>query len=1357
VVTAALAVDTARAQLDLALAAVSQTAAAEVPAESTQAHEAPAKATPAATDDAAPTPHSAVLQPSAQEARAAGVGAEQRKGAAPVAGTGKAQAAPEPEAVSQLKTRLNEANNTLAIKKADADLADKLATSACEKAGKAEPALAASQAAHDAAEKLENAGASATHAEMDAARSNAEVAKARQQFEQSLNDLRSPSHVLAAGLKRHLPPSYAPEIDECARNPSEVELCVANAVARINDSSVPLVPCPTVGTGHIQAPTLLDDGAAVALPSSDRRDHNLCAKLPLDALLALRASPQTPTDEVDNGNDGSFDAQLLLTADGAVLHGLSDDDSPLRVAQFPDFKPEHSRASRVIESVVIGPDTYHAFLQPVRIALAATPGEGNANAATFGERNDVLVAGLVKDSRLKSAATQISLPSYLWFVLLLAFGLLCLPLAKLWFLGTRSSFARFDVTLLGASAVLITLLAIVLALGFVAHNRLAQRLDNQLGDVSTQLSTRVSNLVKERAKRLDQFLKSEQLACGPGQITPNLFPGDQRPRDVCEHVKVGGQLAEGARVFLTDEGGRQTVKYTHAEHTTTPISIAFRDYFQRAARGEPVCLGTQGCTLKSVPEVVRSATSGKFVLVVAKDISSQNSADATVQGRSRIAVLEDELRLTDLVLPLGFQSAVIRDDGTVMLHSDSDARFGQHLFDDVDDADGLRAAIAARKGEPFGIRYLGVPSRLTLRPLSLDGARWFAISIAPTALTDLAAVNMGLTTLAGYGALLLLIVTLAFLLVLATETGPWLVGYRRHKTGTDDSRLGPSLRPNSGYSAQYGSVGLFATRATLVVGAGSLFFFSCSTVWLLLTVFFAALALLWLPGLGINGPLAETHDSLVRCWTAARKKLKLVDKPTADCAGATPCQLSTSYPLALTGLVGIIVAAPTIALFGGAYDYYADCMVRAEQHHYVQTLRLLPQCLNEKDTDPECEKVIQAGQPSHALESKGSPSDDLVSQLLNPLPWFASTMPHLGPSVATALAQASITDAVGVVFSFARHPHSLSVKNPQGKELFATEVPTLLSTEYNCGHLLWAGILFATFLGLGRVASTCSLRRLFFLKLLSEQREPSTANACWLLDAKGRSERRLVLLLHPTPNLREELERAASVVNFAQLSTAQLAAKEDGQLWLLPDLEAHLEDATMAARIAAAAVHAKRLVLFSEVDPLRRSKPELLEAWADALRCFREEELAVVMSSTEQRPSTAMMTAWWRDSDDDERRVLWQLAVEGYTNPHPANFPALKHLVGRGLLRADKLTIENAAFADYISHATSADDARRWQDAGEDTTWQSIRVPLTTAVAALLTALAASKPELGIASALVPLATVGLPSLLRILSATLLK
>jgi hypothetical protein len=133
------------------------------------------------------------------------------------------------------------------------------------------------------------------------------------------------------------------------------------------------------------------------------------------------------------------------------------------------------------------------------------------------------------------------------------------------------------------------------------------------------------------------------------------------------------------------------------------------------------------------------------------------------------------------------------------------------------------------------------------------------------------------------------------------------------------------------------------------------------------------------------------------------------------------------------------------------------------------------------------------------------------------------------------------------------------------------------------------------------------------------------------------------------------------------------------------------------------------------------------------------------------RSNAATVMRWWCECSENERCVLAQLALNGYATPHPANVPALATLAAKGLLDANTMTILDPDLAELARRLVTPSEQQAWAQADRGTGWTALRVPLTTGVAALLAAVTISKPELGVASAVVPTLAASVPSVLKML------
>jgi hypothetical protein len=123
--------------------------------------------------------------------------------------------------------------------------------------------------------------------------------------------------------------------------------------------------------------------------------------------------------------------------------------------------------------------------------------------------------------------------------------------------------------------------------------------------------------------------------------------------------------------------------------------------------------------------------------------------------------------------------------------------------------------------------------------------------------------------------------------------------------------------------------------------------------------------------------------------------------------------------------------------------------------------------------------------------------------------------------------------------------------------------------------------------------------------------------------------------------------------------------------------------------------------------------------------------------------------ALWPKCDADEKRVLSQIALDGYANPHPNTALVLEGLAKKGLVDSSTLAIPRKAFVDYILSTLGPAELEQLASSEKNTSWTAMRGFLVAALAELLTAL---QPSLGAATATVPALAAAIPMLLRMLN-----
>jgi hypothetical protein len=805
-------------------------------------------------------------------------------------------------------------------------------------------------------------------------------------------------------------PSYSHTLtEECVglSDPAQAQVCVAQRLARINQDAkgdgeqkargLEMVGCSVSPASNGQLAFLSDDRAAILLhPGAGDQTRAACGRVEIDRLLSTgEVTGRADSGRVD-ADGGGFDEMLLLDRTGTVLYSAAR-TSGIRIGVLPGFDANKAAASQMARDVVIGGEKYRVFTQPFAFRVGHPGSAAESDRTKAGadlQPPDLVACGLIREDRLLSASINLSPASYLWGVLLVGFGILLLPLTKLWFVGARARFRTFDVAQLATSAVIATLLSVVLVFALIAHNSLSERLDGQLAHVAADLSSRLSRRIDQSIAALDAFTSQTQnvqraiasnqprelardelkAACLPGEIMPGaMFEGDHSSWPVCERTHADlPTLAPGLKwnvAFLTNRLGFQQAKYTRDQHAPPPITVAEREYFRRAIAGRVACfdaggtraIGAAPCgRAPGIPQVVRSATSGDIVLLTSRPTyASPEGTGALSEQPTGIAAIETSLAgFQHPLLPLGFQMAVIDMDGIVMLHSDNDARHGQSLLDDLSTSWALRASLKARISDSLNLRYLGTPSRVHVEPL--PGTEWFVLTIAPKTLIDSSIAEMVLVTMVGFG-----MTTLLLLMFAAGRLG-WNVARAYRRSGgllrARDVRHGLAVRPDGRYPQRYAQAGRSMALWSLAICAVVLVVPNVPlTVALLAAIVVACHSVGRLPGLSMEraaprerGPWSTKIEDVVARIVARvgdfarvrREPQAAQPTETVTAPPVSPPSLRSAYALCCFGLAAVFVITPTVVIFASAYDHVTAALARAEQDHYATALRYDRRCID---------------------------------------------------------------------------------------------------------------------------------------------------------------------------------------------------------------------------------------------------------------------------------------------------------------------------------------------------------------------------------------------------------------------------
>jgi hypothetical protein len=747
--------------------------------------------------------------------------------------------------------------------------------------------------------------------------------------------------------------SYRRIAQRCSAH-ENLPLCIARDVARsagASGSEVEIDTCASVASNPVRrgGPYVTFRVSDTDSDTSDSGSADgLCGLVPLKALMTHQGDKADG--QLGESSVGSFEFDGLLLVDNAegrllIANGLSppgEEELKRVLAQIRDAGP-----------IAIGATPYRSFVRPLNVYVCAPgperAGEDRADRPACSGTDQLQLIGLVREDPLEQWRLSLSAVPTLWAILLVSLAVLSLPMVKLWIAGPRARFRRFDVELLATAAVASAFLSAVVALGLVGHRRMMERVDTETAQVAERLAAALRRKFSDMAVTLAAFDDMSQslrvalvaAARGDGegvssgvsdvasdtleQECANLAHPQWRYGGITNHARradrshkptacVVSQFeqpqrnAEWRTAFWMNRRGEQQIKVFHGADASPLIVLDDRHYFTASLKDEQVRLGPQA-THVGVPEIVRSATSGKIVAIVARPTRGPNGE---VDG---VAAVEGTLRAFERpVLPLGFQMAIFDESGKIMLHSENDAHHGQSIFGDVREQKELRALVTTGEPQNMTVHYLGSQVRARVAPV--PGTGWSVMVVAPLSIVDAVTTHSVWVTIVGVSILISTMLALALLWVSLLQWRPNTQQARR-------DTLRERITPRRDHAHAYAREGIWTTWVAALLCLLALLTTSYAFTLILCSAWFGAVALF------ITSP-APAHS---------------VDAPKRSERWRD--SLTLAYTLRWSGLVGVFVLAPAAILFTRIFDHAVDNVARAEQYHFAREFRHEPACLTE--------------------------------------------------------------------------------------------------------------------------------------------------------------------------------------------------------------------------------------------------------------------------------------------------------------------------------------------------------------------------------------------------------------------------
>ena len=347
-----------------------------------------------------------------------------------------------------------------------------------------------------------------------------------------------------------------------------------------------------------------------------------------------------------------------------------------------DRKRTLSDAQHESVTVMYRGDRYYAFCQPI------------SDVAVTGDCSTAMMCGLTPASELDGEAWTMP-SSTLFAILVLAIGtLVAWPALKLRLLGARERLEITDVRLLVLSAVLGVGLGTFFVLLLVGHRHLVRALDDDAYVFATQLAVNLQQELRAVDQRLDVV---DRLDPREGNPCGAMLPVSTVPiTDFAFADATGVTLGS---CWLQKDGFEPVPQ--------PPPHVRDRSYFIDLKRGYVWPLDPDGHSRQRAIASIRTKTRGLSTIAVARERADGSVLVGAARLRSAI----------EPATPPGFGFALIDADGRVQLHSDVTRNLEENLFEEVDAAAMLQAAMAARRLDFVDGSYSGQPYRFLVYPL----------------------------------------------------------------------------------------------------------------------------------------------------------------------------------------------------------------------------------------------------------------------------------------------------------------------------------------------------------------------------------------------------------------------------------------------------------------------------------------------------------------------------------------------------------------------------------------------------------------------------------------------------------------
>ncbi len=365
--------------------------------------------------------------------------------------------------------------------------------------------------------------------------------------------------------------------------------------------------------------------------------------------------------------------------------------------------------ANIIKQKVGGVD-YQIFFQPINL---------------FNGR--IVVAGLLSQDKINTEKKQLPTGVVMLSISIALGILLFLPWIKIYFQGKYDKINLRD----AAQSVVVTklLMSLIVLLFFTyntAYRKCCEDSKQLLADTISTAFEKEIEMADKSLMKFDTIIHNNKMFYDVVNLKKNnvkfarngdIFSSNNY-KDLLQkdsEIKNIGQGLQYIEVNWLDNTGRLKYGWVTASQNNLHASYQDRDYFKNVLKDNTISLDTAPDTHFVIDQVI-SRTTGAFKTTIAKESQLDTLKDA--QHRAKVVALSLILKSLDsVIMPAGYNFAIITDDGKVRYHSIAERNLNENLLDEFSNKGQLQNALYGRFKEVFKTKYYENEDSVLVQPI----------------------------------------------------------------------------------------------------------------------------------------------------------------------------------------------------------------------------------------------------------------------------------------------------------------------------------------------------------------------------------------------------------------------------------------------------------------------------------------------------------------------------------------------------------------------------------------------------------------------------------------------------------------